>query len=258
MRIEQIKVSQSINSQKFVQEFGLLEYKDIYKPTLFIGCFVPDDYETIINHKGLGVLRWCGSDTIQDRILLYGNFFNALKQKRNIKHIAISDYIASDLDRYGVSYIKYPCTPARKIMEPVPLGDCVYSYVPSGRYDFYGGKILDEVMKRTKYEFIIASSLKHFTPEELKEAYRRSFIGLRLTAHDGLPTTVVELALMGRRSVFNGRIPCTIGWRDADKVIRIIEKEKERNPGVEIVAKNMLEYIDTEYFWMDTDFWIGK
>ena len=106
MKITQIKISPSILADKFIKYFKLSDYTDIDAPTLFMGCYVPLDYETIIRHRGFGVIRWCGTDAM--RFNLYAGYINAVKEKPNIKHIAISDYIARDLDNIGIQYFRFP------------------------------------------------------------------------------------------------------------------------------------------------------
>jgi len=256
MKITQIKISPSMLADKFIKHFKLSDYTDINAPTLFMGCYIPPDYETIIKHRGFGIIRWCGTDAM--RFNLYAGYINAVKEKLNIKHIAISDYIARDLDNIGIKYLRFPCTTVKKEMNPVSLGDSVYCYLPASQYERYGGLLVDEIRKKTKHNFIITNHPRQFTTSELNDIYRRSFIGLRLTQHDGLPSTVLELGLMGRRSVFNGGLPHTLHWSKVEKIVKIIEMEKKRNPGVKIVARDMYNYINIERYWLNTEFWDGR
>ena len=103
-------------------------------------------------------------------------------------------------------------------------------------------------------EFIVTSPTD-YPKEELFELYKKCFIGLRLTGHDGFPNTVAELGLRGRRCVFNDDVPTAISWQDAVSVVKIIENEKRLTPGPQKVAQDMYDYLDISYDFLEEDYW---
>ena len=88
--------------------------------------------------------------------------------------------------------------------------------------------------------------------------YRRCFIGMRLTEHDGLAHTVTELGLMGRRCVWNGGSPNAIPYKNVDDVVVAIEAERECLPDPEMVAEEMRAYLDIGTDWLDTEWYDGS
>jgi len=86
--------------------------------------------------------------------------------------------------------------------------------------------------------------------------YDKCFMGIRLTPHDGLPNTVVELGLMGRRCVWNGNLPNAIPWmKDAD-IIEAVSKEKDRiGQSFPDIRASMLNHISIGDEWLDTGYY---
>jgi len=88
------------------------------------------------------------------------------------------------------------------------------------------------------------------------EFYKRSFIGLRLTQHDGLPNTVIELGLMGRRCIYNGDLINAINWRNIQDIIKIINTEKLKIGQINIqMANKMANSLNLDNSWLDEKFW---
>jgi hypothetical protein len=72
---------------------------------------------------------------------------------------------------------------------------------------------------------IIRAGSDTFTREQLVDVYAQCFVNLRLTPHDGCPNTNIEMGLMGRRSIYNGDLPCSIRWNTVDDICQSIERE---------------------------------
>ena len=85
---------------------------------------------------------------------------------------------------------------------------------------------------------------------QLVDVYKKCFIGLRLTKHDGLSNTVVELGLSGRRCVWNGGSPNAVRWSTVDSVVEAIKAE-QLLVGVENVGLHdqMLEFLALPPGW---------
>ncbi len=254
--IRQGRISNSIGGFPFLRQWGIGPYTDPNEPAVFVGCYnPPEDFRTIMDHKSLGVLIWGGTDSD----MIAAEKLRKLKNKPNIKHIAQSGFIALDLVKAGISYERIPLTTVPKIMNPSPLGDSVYCYTPlkanKPRYKYYGGHFLEKVVEMMPEQKFILTTPKQYSKERLFELYKKCFIGLRLTEHDGLPHTVVELGLRGRRCVFNDDVPGAIPWDNAKDIVGIIKKEKRRNPGTGRVALNMHDYIDVSYDFLNENYW---
>lgn len=250
--IQQGRISDSIRGFPFLKQWGVGEYKYPDKPAIFVGCYnPPEDFKTIMSHKALGVLIWGGTDAE----MIAAEKLRKLKAKTNIKHVAQSGFIARDLERAGIPYKRFPITTVPRVMDPSPLGDHVYCYAPRTRWEFYGGPVLNKVMKLLPDQKFIVTVPRQHSKERLFELYKRCFIGLRLTRHDGLPHTVVELGLRGRRCVFNDDIPGAIPWKNAKDIVRIINEEKVRTPGTTKVALDMYDFLDVSLDFLNKSYW---
>lgn len=252
--IKQGRVSQSISSFKFLEKYKLSEYKNPREPAIFFGCYnPPKDFNTIINHKSLGILVWGGTD-IQ---MIDPYKLRKIKEKKNIKYIAQSGFIENDLKHAGIICKRLPITTIKPILNLQSLGNYIYCYAPKCRYNFYGGRILDKLKKLLPNEkFIIASSPRQYSKEQLIELYKNCFIGLRLTSHDGLPHTVVELGLMGRRCIFNDEIPNAIQWKTIQDIIRIIKIEKLKIGQTNLqIANAIYNFLNIDNSWLNENYW---
>jgi hypothetical protein len=89
--------------------------------------------------------------------------------------------------------------------------------------------------------------------------YKQCFCGLRLTRHDGLSNTVVELGLMGRRCFWNGGSPNQITWSEnkVDAIVKRLYEERKLvgkvNTEVATATKN---WLDIGEEWLDTSFYV--
>ena len=227
----------------FLGKFKLDAYNNRQDPCVFFGCFKGrGDVMKVINHQSLAVVCWRGTDILG----MTKEDIKALR-KDNISHIAISDHIARDLDRHGFKYKRLPITATRLKFNPVPLGESVYTYIDQRRPRDYGMDIIKKLQGR--YNIIIGGG---FPPEKMTEVYRRCYIGLRLTRHDGLPNTVIEMGLMGRKCVCNCALPNAIGYKTIEDIISAIETERKKAGVVQFdVARKVFDYFNINNKWLD-------
>ncbi len=252
VRIKQGRVSPSIRNP-YLKTYGLRDYDNVSEPNIFFGCYnLPKDFNTIINHKGLGIMVWCGTDAQ----MISKNELMRIASKKNIKHVARSSFIEKDLKRAGIKYVKLPLINTPIIPNPIPLGKSVYTYAPTFRYDFYGGKIIDRLKKETDYDIIVVTSSRQYSQEDLYKLYAKAFIGLRLTLHDALPHTTMELGLLGRRCVFNDDVPGAISWNNYDDVLRAIKSESANIGKTNyVLAHDTAAFLTIPDDWLHTKFW---
>jgi hypothetical protein len=155
----------------------------------------------------------------------------------------------------------------------------VYHYGSKFREFYYGThlmkKMRDRWNKSSKYPEILITGHNAYTQSELYEVYKDCFIGVRLTEHDNMALSCVELGLMGRYSIFNGNIPCAINypcepytwnplhrrqwvWQDESLmgVVGGMILETDREPSKEL-AEEMKEFVHDNEDWLDTKFYEG-
>lgn len=201
---------------KFMQRYGLTEGGA--GPVAMFGIYRPEDFEFYKSYKYPITVLWCGTDGLK----LTPSKARIIKSKR-ARHIVSSKFNHDRLRIHGIKHEVIPFTPAIPDLPLVKRGDCVYHY-GSSLNDFYKTSWLDEIRQRTGLK-VISATKDTYSKDELVDVYGQCFIGLRLTDHDGLPTTVVELGMMGRRSIHNGSCPHVIPYKGIDDVCEIIMEE---------------------------------
>lgn len=208
--IAQVRVSPAIPlyKERFQKRYGLAEYSNPNLPAFFFGLYGQTDFDALNQHRSHAVVIWTGSDILCARQaaeqhgtkLVFGG---------GVYHVAISQFIANDLDALGLKYVRLPfCCVDESKFQPTPRGKAVYCLLPEHSDEKYGGPLLREIMaKMPGTEFIVVNGHDQFGPEQMTEIYAKCGVGLRLTKHDGLSNTVVEMGLMGRMVLWGGDTP---------------------------------------------------
>jgi len=256
MKIKYCKLNsdQRKSFPNFLGKHKLKQYKYEHKnkPAVFFGLYAPD-LGKFSNHKAFGIMIWRGSDSLHKKRI------KLAKSKKKIKHISISSFISKDLKEAGIDFKFIPIVGAdMSAIKPKQLGDEIYTYIPNNRHEFYGGKTVEEIQKKCKYKINIINGFDTYDRKTLIKIYERCFCCLRLTEHDGLPNSVVEMGLMGRKSIYNGDTPDAIKWdsNDVDAIIRNIEKESTKIGTMQKdISDNMKNYINVKDEWLNTGFW---
>ena len=235
-------------------------------PTVVFGLFHQHQVDAIARRKSLTVIVWIGSDTLymrQKKHLqnkVYADYSKILHAP-HVKHVVISKDGIDDLSACGVPHIYLPvtCVDEEKFL-PTPLGKKIYCYCPKQRPKLYGRAIIDEVKKRLpEFEFIESDHCDKFSAEQMPEIYRECFLGLRPTIHDGEPTTVAELGLMGRKTVHNGESPAAIHWKGVNDIVASIQAGYQKSWGAKpdfALARHVKEFHDIGEDWLDTNFYV--
>ena len=156
---------------------------------------------------------------------------------------------------------------------PVIKGNSIYYYTSLLQPDKYGGSIFNIIYEKLKhkYNFIIGTGKEQ---EQYKKKYYRSynflnhakyysnmidtykkcFIGLRLTLHDGNANTVQELGMCGIKCFYNGDplLKNTITWKKAEDIIKNIEKESITIGKIDDETSiNVKDYLKPNNQWLD-------
>jgi predicted CoA-binding protein len=241
MKVEKSYCSKAVKffQSKFNENYGLKEIDNHTDSVVMFGMYDNADYDFAKNHKGKVKVVWCGSDAMRIR---------RVQELRNYEHIAMSSFISDDLKKHGINHSIIPVNPSSININLEPRGDHIYHY---GGGEFYGEQYIEEIEQRTGLK-VIHTSAKEFSRSELMLIYKACFIGLRLTKHDGLPNTVIELALMGRRSIYNGELPNCIKWQGIDDICEsIIEEYKRKDEDNNYIHQDMINYLKISNDWLD-------
>lgn len=237
----------------FLKKHSLRKYHDPRRPAIFFSLW---GMGALKIHKSFGLVIWRGTD-----VLKIGSRLRSIKKRTNIRHVAISSFIASDLDAYKIKYKSIPIVGVNnKYFYPTPKGNEIYVYIPENNekyYNRYGGAVVDKIRSKCKYHINIVRA-DQYTRKELANVYRRCFCGLRLTKHDGLPNQVIEMGLMGRKSFYNGNIPGSIKWskKRIDDIISNINREAETIGTIDYdYSEKISNFIDVGDAWKNTGFW---
>jgi len=244
MRIQQARISEGVSTFKaeYLRKFDLVEVFDIHLPVVFFGMYDLSDYEALKVFINKIVIVWCGTDSL----MIDTDKANLLK-KVNATHIVKSKFMRDDLKKWDIPHEILPVSWQDFNINPVPLGDNIFHY---GKGDFYGENYLDAIEKATGL-YIIRTTKNTYSKEALLKVYESCFINLRLTTHDGLPNTVLEMGMMGRRSIYNGGIPTSIKWSSLEGIIHRIREEYENVGNVSEVSKSIKEYINIGDNWLN-------
>jgi hypothetical protein len=245
-RFIQARVSESVKKfeNQLMEKYNLVPYTNNETPTVFFGLYRKEDYEDFDLHRSNSIIVWCGSDSLK-----IDKFIDFVPKIRTVKNIAKSSFISEDLNVFNITNEILPITPTLNIKNQKPRGENVYFY-GSTENDFYGIEILKRIQKKIPYRIYITQK-NTFNKEELQKIYESCFIGLRLTKHDGLPNTVCELGLMGRRCAYNGNLPNAIPFINDEDIIDIINKEYE------IRMEDNSQIVDDVYHYLNiSDNWL--
>lgn len=252
IRIRQGYVSYCLRYFKnsFLEKYKLGPVRDKEQPVVMFGMYNNKDLEFYANHKGRIVVVWCGNDgrTISRNSTSRRHI---LGQKQDTIHIATSSFIHKDLNIAEIKHITLPITPTEMDMVPImPRGNKIYCYIGKNP-KAYNKALAEHAAKRTGHEIIMANA-KTYNKENLIRVYEDSFIGLRLTRHDGVSCTAIELGMAGRRCIFNGDSPNSIPWSNIDDICANINKEyKNRHHNdMEEISESVKEYLDIGEAWL--------
>jgi len=257
MRITQANVTAKFFRDSFMAKFGMTQYVSRKHPVIFFGCY-RKNFDAVFRHRALCVIIWAGSDSLN--LLREPAIVDAFKRKRNIKHISISNFISSDLARVGLPYIYLPIVPFdNSSFKPVPLGTKVYVYSAHLKPELYGASLVKKVISNFPgIDFITlhAQPPASVSRDKIHTIYAQCACALRLTEHDGLSNTVIEMGLMGRRCIWNGIAPNSIPWKNIIDICYKLENELKRPKTIDLaLAEKVRKFIDIDTKFLNTEFY---
>lgn len=241
--------SASLEGLEYQHKYGLADYTDSNGELVMFGLYRSEDFEVLEQHQGKVTIVFQGSDVLN----LPPEMIELIKS-RNVQSIAISHWGFEKLTEYGLNpcLIYLSATIQTPDLLNVPNGDYVHFYSSNASNEsarYLGEHLIPEIIKKSGIP-IITTAFGMYDKPTLYDIYRNCFLNLRLTHFDGCPNTNLEMGLMGRKSVFNGKgMPASIEWTDTSHVAEIIKQEyanrKKSNKAVStevitFINKNML------------------
>ena len=253
MNIKQLETSGGVIffHSTMAEKYNLIDYSNHKDPVLFMGCYKDIDVKKIINHKGFVLLLWLGTDAMRitpQRARSLG--------KSNIYHICSSEYIEKDLKKAGLKYKRINLAITTHVPNPHPLGEYVYFYYGRTNPEFYGSSRAVRIKEKLKDIKFIFATKGTFPIWEMSGVYKKCFFGLRLTPHDGLPQTVLEMGMMGRKCVWNGDFPGCYQWGNDQNIIDAIYKERENIGRTNHkLIEDINNYMEQGNNWLNTEYY---
>ena len=228
MRIEQLKISDSVKffKDKLQDKYNLKEFTDPGRPVVLYGMYKQEDFDLYLTVRS--VVVWCGTDAK----ILNKQRADIIKSRPSIQY-AKSEDIHNSLKKFGIRSIRLAISPTKADIEPQPLGRNVYAYIGNkspGMVRKYKVDLLKRIETIIPYKIIYANH-NQYNREDLLAIYRKCFIGIRLLDHDGLSNSIIEMGLMGRKTISNGGLPYTIKWKKGGDIKDSISRERKLSSG---------------------------
>ncbi len=249
MKVNQIHYSGAVKGlgKKFAEKYNLRPYTDVRKPVVIFGLYGFKDYYVLRKNKLRCIVIFCGSDALK-----IGQAEADIIKRKNPIIYAMSKFLSDDLREWDIPHKTLPLTPTTPDdISCQPRGNKMYCYIKGENKAGYNKDLAQKVADKTGLDVIFAK-LNQYSKEELMEVYKQCFIGLRLTKHDGLPNTVMELGLMGRRSIYNGGTPQSIPWEGLDDICEsvMVEYEHRHEPN-EFISESIRNYLNIGEEWLN-------
>lgn len=225
----------------FMQKYGMVNYSNDKQPVFMFGCY-GNQIEVAFANKSKVKVCFAGTDAWN--FIHNKSYVDRLKARPDIEIIAISKFIKADMDSVGLPCKLIPIVPHdNSDIQAHPLGDAVYAYRSA-----YNPKLFRWLQAELPHIEFVDARHTTYTRPELMEVYRRCFIGVRATLHDGCSNTVIEMGLMGRRVIFNGETPNAIPFDLANfkEIKQNIIKEYENRHSADYlgIAEQVRNYMD--------------
>lgn len=276
MEINQMRVSKTITFFKkdLLTRYNFKDYHDPRKPAFFYGVYTKTDIFALDNHKGMKIIIWSGSDINNYKTEEY---IKNIKKLKNVHYISNSKYISNSMDSFNILYKQLPiCGVDTLRFKAIKKGHCVYIYTSATKPSTYGKQIYEQLISRLpQFKFLIAANklsvdtakdrgiegvqVQYFNKKNMLNVYRKCFIGLRLTEHDGISYTVVEMGLCGIKCIHNGYQPNAMGYNNIDDIVKSIITESKKIGKIDHeVSRKTRNWLNINPNWKKTNFYYKK
>ena len=228
----------------FCQRWGVDTYNDINKPCFFAGVYIDQDVQTINNHKGLKIVwntRW------NDKI-------KAVFKRINPENVVVcvGMGIPFDLEGYKVKNASFHIKDF-SAFTPNMMGNSVYCYIGNERHKHrYGFEMMEAV--KSKIPFPVIYGLQGHDMTYVKDYYyNKCFVNIKMDQIGGM-TTATELALMGRRSISQAKLPFCDYYNSEKDIIDLIYREAKKMYTIQ--SSQIGDFFNADKEWRNVDFWL--
>jgi hypothetical protein len=231
-------------------------------PGLVVRVGMPFEFESETNRLWLLLLRvlprlrgvnyWTGSDVMLYKERLAAGLVGRAEESaiRLMRHFAGSEHLREELAEVGVdARTVILLSPERDVPDlPPPFPKCfgvvAYLHEPQDRFDFYGGPaIFSAAEALPDASFAIVGSADsdareapdnvHYLGrvEDMDPVYEQSVVLVRMVRHDGVPSAMVEEAMVfGRHVVYSFIWPHTefVAFGDEDGLIAVLRDLRDK------------------------------
>jgi hypothetical protein len=252
VRVNQIRVSRNVKffADRMMQKFNLQPLTDMTQPVVMYGIYNGSDYEFFKIFEPFIIALWRGTDAL----VTNEKKAAVILAKKNCKHYAASLKVQASLARWGIRAEVLPITSTSLNIQCEPRGNFVYCYISSKHpvmYAKYRMSILRKLEKSLPYKFIY-TTLHKYSSKDLLAIYKKCFVGVRLLDHDGMSNSILEMGLMGRRTISNSGLPYTIRWKNMKGIRQaIIKQYKARYQENKYISDAYCKLIDIGEGWLE-------
>ena len=218
----------------FNKQYRLNAYMHRTQPLVVFGCYKAQDYAVINNHKGLVIVVWMGSDSL--------NVNRKLFTKKEIIHVSTLPCIKEQLKRKRIKCHLINIVARHRPM-PLAKGDKVYTYLNRSKPEYHGKKLVDKIY--TNFELLVGdgSITTRLWKQQANSIYGQSFIGLFLSEFAGGFISIQEMGLRGIPVVTNlANLPHTIPF---DNIYDIEQAIQQKSIGIgekdEVLSEQVYE-----------------
>ena len=277
MNINQMRVSRTIFFFKkdLLEKYKLKEYHSKNSPAFFYGIYTKTDLKAVIKHNSMKIIIWSGSDINIKECDRVKEWIKELRNLKNIYFISNSRFISNDMRSLKLPFRFLPISGVKiNRFKPIKKGKSIYIYTSATKPSTYGKHLYEKIIKRLpQFNFILATNkssiitakkrgvkiddrILSFNKNNIVQIYKKCFIGLRLTEHDGISYTVAEMGLCGIKCIHNGGQPNAIGYNGLEDIIKSIIKESKMMGTIDMnLALRTKKYLSIKSKWKDPKFY---
>ena len=193
----------------------------------------------LLNPGAVGVFYWLGTDVLNTtEDLKAGRLLRrSFERAKCDYHLADATWLAEELQAIGIEALSKTLTLPEMAVRDTPDLPAVFSvltYIPDGRFRFYGGESIYQAaltLPDVRFNVVggsgewvsqpLANLVFHGWQSDMTPFYQGATVVVRLMQHDGTGLTAVEGLSLGRHVIYSHPLPCTIhvGFGDTDALI---------------------------------------
>jgi hypothetical protein len=233
-----------------IRKFNLMPFDNPAEPVVMYGIYNEDDYKFFETFEPNIIALWRGTDALVTNPARAARIL----KKTNCKHYAVSKDVQRSLARWDIKSEILPITSTDPRIKREGRGNWVYCYISSKSPVMaakYKLNILHKLERDLRRKFVY-TTLHGLPYEKLSQVYKKCFVGIRLLDHDGMSNSILEMGLMGRRTISNSGLPYTIPWTNYKSIRRAIEREfKHRMEDNSEISSAYRKLIDIGDAWLE-------